>query len=75
MNKFSLMLLNAWIRSGRDTKCQPIKSLFPLGVKLGTKLTEVKFLMHIISLLDVRCLIVRSRVREKLKGWVNRHFF
>ena len=72
MNKFSLMLLNAWIRSGRDTKCQPIKSLFP---SLGTKLTEVKFLMHIISLLDVRCLIVRSRVREKLKGWVNRHFF
>ena len=75
MYKFSLMLLNPWIRSGRDTKCQLIKSLFPLGMKLGTELTEVKFLMHIISLHDVRCLIVRTRVREKLKGWVNSHFF
>ena len=67
MYKFSLMLLKPWIRSGRDTKCQPIKSLFPLGMKLGTKITEVKFSMHIISLHDVRCLIVRSRVTEKLK--------
>lgn len=56
--KFSLiLLLNPWIRSGRDTKRQPIKSLFPLGMKLGTELTEVKFLMHIISLHDVHCLV------------------
>ena len=63
------MLLNTWIRSGKDTKFQPIKRQFPLGMKLGTKITEVKFLMHIIILNDVRCFD-----GKKLKGWVDSHF-
>lgn len=66
MYKFSLiLLLNPWIRPGRDTKCQSIKSLFPLGMKLGTKLTEVKFVMHIISLHDVRCL--DGQIKKEIK--------
>ena len=47
MYKFSLiLLLNTWIRSGKDTKFQPIKRQFPLGMKLGTNVSVKSKLQH-----------------------------
>jgi len=41
-------------------------------MKLGTKLTDVKFLMHIISLHVVRCF--DGHIKREIKGWVYSHF-